>query len=481
MGALFKTGIVGLLIAGCSGAAGSGLAITVQFAPSSRAQCAIVGVKREGSANNFETPPVVRRGKTAIIVGVERTKAIRGRVVPYAEGYVAADCSGAIVEVTAATEAVDLDVPGLHSIGLMLAGHPVDGGTAGGAGGGAAGGAGGGAAGGAGGGAAGGAGGSGGSAGGVGGGGGSGGGSTPPTVTSTTPLDLEAEVTTSAAPTATFSRPMDPATINTLTFTVRQASTPVSGSVTYAAATRTATFTPVVALGNELYIAEITVGATDSSGIPLAAAHTWSFSTTPVELGTAQTYSVLGAIVSSTGLTTLGGDLGVTDGGTLTGFPPGTSSGGIHIGDAQATKAQADLLIAYNDAAGRAPTATVDGDLGGRTLDAGVYKAAAALSLTTTLTLDGQGNPSSVFIFQVDGALNTAAASSVNLINGAKASHVFWQITGAVTLGAASSFKGTIMGFAAVPVGAGTQIEGRALSLNGTVTLTNNEIAKPAP
>ena len=100
------------------------------------------------------------------------------------------------------------------------------------------------------------------------------------------------------------------------------------------------------------------------------------------------------------------------------------------------------------------------------------------MALGTTLTLDGEGNPDAVFIFQIDAALNTGATtSSVSLIRGARAANVFWQVSGAVTLGAGSSFKGTVLGLAAITVGAGVNVQGRVMSVNGAVTLANNVIS----
>jgi hypothetical protein len=140
----------------------------------------------------------------------------------------------------------------------------------------------------------------------------------------------------------------------------------------------------------------------------------------PVGLGTAGSYSVLGGqTVTNTGPSKLSGDLGVSPGTAITGFPPGTVGGAKHAGDAQAAKAQSDLTIAYNDAAGRALTASVAGDLVGKTLTAGVYKSTGPLALSGTVTLNGQGNPDAVFIFQVASTLITASASHVKVINGA--------------------------------------------------------------
>ena len=109
--------------------------------------------------------------------------------------------------------------------------------------------------------------------------------------------------------------------------------------------------------------------------------------TATVGLGTSETYSVLGGqTVTNTGPTSLSGDLGVSPGTAITGFPPGTAGGATHAGDAPAAQAQSDLVIAYDDAAGRAPTATVSGDLVGRTFTAGVYKSTISLALSGTVT-----------------------------------------------------------------------------------------------
>jgi Ice-binding-like/Bacterial Ig-like domain len=199
-----------------------------------------------------------------------------------------------------------------------------------------------------------------------------------------------------------------------------------------------------------------------------------------VPLGSAASYSVLGVTgVTNTLTTDLSGDLGVSPAGLVVGFPPGIVGGQTHNGDLQAAQAHADLLLAYDDAAGRTPTGSFAGDLNGRSFSPGVYDTAAALALTGTLTLDGGGDPDAVFIFQVDAALNTAAASMVTLTNGARASHVFWQVNGAAGLGAASSFSGTIMAAAAITVGAGAVVAGRVLSYGGAVTLAANTISTP--
>lgn len=201
----------------------------------------------------------------------------------------------------------------------------------------------------------------------------------------------------------------------------------------------------------------------------------------PLGLGTSATYSVLGGqAVTNTGPTRLSGDLGVSPGTAISGFPPGVAAGTTHAADAVAAQAQSDLVTAYNDAAGRAPTASVAGDLVGRTLTAGVYNSSSSLALSGTLTLDGQGDPNSVFIVQVASTLITASASAVNVINGAQACHVYWQVGSSATLGTASSFKGTILALTSVTVTTGAIVQGRALARNGQVTLDNNTFTSAA-
>ena len=205
-----------------------------------------------------------------------------------------------------------------------------------------------------------------------------------------------------------------------------------------------------------------------------------SAATPVVGLGTAAPYSVLGGqAVTNTGPTTLSGDLGVSPGTAITGFPPGIVGGSRHSADAAAGMAQADAAIAYNDAAGRASTQAVAGDLVGRTLNDGVYTSSGPLALSGTLTFDGQGDPSSVFIVQVASTLITATASHVLAINGAQACHIFWQVGSSATLGTASTFQGTILASASVTVTTSAHVKGRALARTGSVTLDNDVFTSP--
>ncbi len=198
----------------------------------------------------------------------------------------------------------------------------------------------------------------------------------------------------------------------------------------------------------------------------------------PVGLGTATSFAVLAGTpdVTSTGATIITGDLGISPAAAVTGFPPGTVSGTIHKADAVAVQAQSDLTAAYVDAAGRPSTAT-HGTLGGLTLVGGVYNAGGVtLDLTGTLTLDGQNDPNSVWIFQATSDLVTASSSSVSFINGAQPCNVFWQVTSSATLGSGSTFVGTILALTSITMNDGVSVNGRALARNGTVTLIRDTI-----
>jgi hypothetical protein len=200
---------------------------------------------------------------------------------------------------------------------------------------------------------------------------------------------------------------------------------------------------------------------------------------TAVPLGTADPVAVLaGSTVTNTGPTVVTGDLGLSPGTSVTGFPPGTVNGTQHITDPVAAQAQTDLTTAYNNAAAQATTGTVSADLGGQTLTPGVYTTASSLGLTGALTLDAQGNANAVFIFQAGSTLTTASASSVNLVNGAQSCNVFWQVGSSATLGTASTFRGTILALTSITATTSATVDGRLLARNAAVTLDTNTITR---
>ncbi|MGC5009871.1 ice-binding family protein [Streptosporangium sp. DT93] len=198
----------------------------------------------------------------------------------------------------------------------------------------------------------------------------------------------------------------------------------------------------------------------------------------PVELGSAGTFAVLGgATVTSIGSTVLTGDLGVSPGATITGFPPGTVTGTVHAGDPTAAQAQADLTIAYNAAAAQPSDAVLPTELGGTTVTPGTYTSAAGtFGITGGLTLDAQGDPNAIFIFKAATTLITAAASTVTLTGGAQACNVFWQVGSSATLGAASRLSGTVLALTSITVGAGVTVDGGLLARNGAVTLDGDTV-----
>jgi len=198
-----------------------------------------------------------------------------------------------------------------------------------------------------------------------------------------------------------------------------------------------------------------------------------------INLRTAANFSVLaGSAVTNTGPTTTDRDVGVWRGTSISGFtgaPSGTAGGsGVHAGDPVAQQAQSDLTSAYLAAAGLPVTASHT-TLGGLNLVGGVYDSGGAvLDITGTLTLDGQFDPSSVWVFKASSDLVTASSSKVVFVNGASPCNVFWQVTRTAILGSGSTFGGTIMALTSVTSAGGSTIYGRALARNAEVTLIND-------
>lgn len=224
---------------------------------------------------------------------------------------------------------------------------------------------------------------------------------------------------------------------------------------------------------------------------------------TTVGLGTAEDFAVLaGSAISDTTTSVISGDVGLdpTGGTAITELTCAEVTGTIYDnnngytgGNASSTAclvtdaglltaAKNDLTLAYDDAKGQTPTGSVTADLGGQTLQAGVYKdngSPASLAITGTLTLDAEGDPDAVFIFQSESTLITASDSVVNLVNEAQACNVFWQVGSSATLGTNSDFAGNILALASITDDGGSTVDGRLLARNGAVTLNDTAITVP--
>jgi hypothetical protein len=348
-----------------------------------------------------------------------------------------------------------------------------------------------------------------------------------PYIVSTDPANTATGVALNKKITAVFSEVMNPATINTTTFTLKDGITPVTGVVSYSGTT--AMFTPDVnLLPSTLYTAVITTGAKNPAGNSIASNYTWTFTTTgtstpsPSILGTVAMFGVFGgsAGITNQGINTMinNGAIGTTAASTLiTGFHDATDTytetplniggvpGGIYTappfpGTAAkftiATQGLADANAAYNAISPASKPGGTDpgaGELGGLTLAPGVYKSASGSFKITNgnLTLDAMGDPNAEWFFQAPTSLTVGVAGplgarSVTLINGAQAKNVYWWVGSAATINGAGGgvMTGTIISSAGMTfstAGNATQtvLNGRAISLNASVTMVNTTVNVP--
>jgi hypothetical protein len=217
--------------------------------------------------------------------------------------------------------------------------------------------------------------------------------------------------------------------------------------------------------------------ASNSNVIPIQ-----TVAQTTVSLGDASGIAVLaGSSITNTGATNITGDLGLSPGASVGGFPPGILNGTLRINDAIATQAKLDLTAAYNDAAGRTSTdiVTLSGNLGGLTLTPGLYKSTSSLAISSgDLTFDAKGNPDATFIIQIASTLTTTSGRKVILAGSASAANIFWQVGSSATFGTTSVFKGTVMAMQSITFNTGATLTGRALARSGGVTMAGNTIVK---
>ena len=306
-----------------------------------------------------------------------------------------------------------------------------------------------------------------------------------PTVISTNPASNATNVLLNQAISATFSEPMLASSLNTTSFTVNG----VTGSVTYFAGSNIASFQPSSNLSpNTTYTAQIQVWAQDLKGNDLTKTYTWSFTTgtqlgqTGINLGSASTYGVLaGSTVTNGGPTVVNGNLGVSPGSAVTGFPPGTITGTLNAGNAVAAKAKADLLQGETQAAGLLGAQALPGDLSGLTIYPGLYNNSTSVMVSTgNVTFDAQGDPDAVFILQMGSTLTTGTGTGVVLAGGAQPGNIYWSVGSSATLGVNSSFAGVLLSQVSITANTGCTIQGVLLTNTGAVTLESNTVTVEA-
>jgi hypothetical protein len=201
----------------------------------------------------------------------------------------------------------------------------------------------------------------------------------------------------------------------------------------------------------------------------------------PIALNSAANYVVLAhTTITNSGPSTLCGDLGLSPGSSVVGAIVMSCGGVQDITNGAASIAQGDLTKAYNNAAGRVNPTLIAGNLGGKTLVPGLYKSTGSLAISSgDLTLDGQGNPNAVFIFQIASTLTTGSGRQVILTGDAQASNVFWQVGSSCAFGTTTSFVGTVMAHDEITFDTGAVLVGRALSEIAEVTMLTNNITMP--
>lgn len=243
--------------------------------------------------------------------------------------------------------------------------------------------------------------------------------------------------------------------------------------------------------GYLLVVALVAVGALSFAGFATAA--------TTVALGTADSFAVLaGQHITDVPSSVITGNVGLSPaaGTFYAGLTSAEVTGTIYAVDSTGpggvagnnpgllTTAKNDLTAAYVDAAGRTPSTTLagsDNQLGGKTLTAGNYTVshASTANIIGTLTLDAQGDPNAIFVFQSPSDLVTASGAVVALINGAQACNIFWQVTSSATLGTGTTFIGSILALTSITDNGSSTVSGRLLARNADTILNKTTITKP--
>lgn len=333
---------------------------------------------------------------------------------------------------------------------------------------------------------------------------------TAPTVTSTTPPDDATDVLRNTKVTVVFSEAIDPDTVTADSFSLNDdtADTPVAGQLRFVNPS-TVVLSPSANLaGDSVHtltlsadIADIAENSLDAFTAGFTTGTEVSSGPDAVDLGTAGNYAILAKSgISTTGTTHITGDIAVSPESqtALTGFGETLSADGtfatsplvtgqLFAGDMTSptpttlTTAVSDMETAYTDAAGRSDPDFSElgaGEIGGMTLDPGLYKWGTGVLVTSDVTLDGGADD--VWIFQIGQDLALQDGKAIVLSGGARPENIYWQVAGEVTLQAGTTFNGMILGQTAIVLKSGAVINGRALAQTAT-TLIANEINEPDP
>ena len=330
---------------------------------------------------------------------------------------------------------------------------------------------------------------------------------TTPTVVSVSPENGATDVPLNASVSVTFSEAMAPTSLTAATFTLTSGATVLVASTVLCDGS-TATLWPTAHLASSTtFTATITVGALSVSGVPLAASHVWTFTTgdtlaptLPVELGTAGDFVILAkSAISTVPTSAVTGDLGVSPAAAsfITGFSLTADSTNVFSTSPQVTgkvyaanyavptpsnltTSVSDMLLAFTDAAGRAPDVTElgAGAIGGMTIAPGVYKWASGLLIPTDVTLSG--GATDIWIFQIAGNLTVSSGAQVLLSGGALPKNIFWQVAGLVDLGTTAHAEGVILSQTSITLHTGASINGRLLAQTA-VHIDGSTVVKPAP
>lgn len=326
---------------------------------------------------------------------------------------------------------------------------------------------------------------------------------TNPTSTAKSPGNDATNVALDKVISFTFSEAMDPATINATSFSVKQGTTSVLGTVGYSGTT--ATFTPSVPFSaGTVYSATISTAAKSAAGISFAATTSWNFTTgvnaqglSAVNLGTSGDYVILAkTAINNNPTSAITGDLGLSPAATsyITGLSLTNAIG--YATSAQVTgkmfaadmvsptsinltTAVNDMTTAYNDAAGRPSpdfSELATGNIGGKTLTAGLYKWTNTVTAPTNVIISGSATD--VWIFQIAGDLTVSSGVKITLSGGAQAKNIFWQVAGTANIGTTAQFKGIILSKTGITFATGASFTGRALAQTAVI-LDANIVTKP--